>query len=306
MKIIPAVVLLVIIFFSVHSSFAQDTVMHDIDVPDSVMRDTIIARDPSFVVRGLHIPNSVMQDTIIVRDPSFVVRDLYAKKDSVDAMKVSLAAIKDSLTAIADSIYKDSVNRHWMGWEKYKVKPGYSYTLFSKSVLRGRSKSQLQYNIADFYLYMNGQLVKPPETGNDFFAAGCLCFKYDDTLLLNSGLGFKVGVGVGIKIIQGRFTSSLHANTHNAEIYKQSKNDTAYMKSVMAEPVTQSLNLRSEPAYASNEVITGEYEATYKKFYQKNDDDQDEVRRYTVKIIFRCRVTGGIDSIKSLSGTNSK
>jgi hypothetical protein len=113
-------------------------------------------------------------------------------------------------------------------------------------------------------------------------------------------------VGVGIKIIQGRFTSSLHANTHNAEIYKQSKSDSAYMKSLMAEPVTQSLKLRSEPAYASNEVIIGEYEATYKKFYQKNKDDEDEVRRYTVKIIFRCRVTGGIDSMKSLSGTNSK
>ena len=63
-----------------------------------------------------------------------------------------------------------------------------------------------------------------------FFAAACLAFKSDDTLLLNSGLGFKVGVGVGIKIFQGKFTSSLHANKGNNEVFKLSEDDNAYKK----------------------------------------------------------------------------
>ncbi len=223
----------------------------------------------------------------------------------MDALRESVM-IRDSLKLIADSTYADSVKRHWAAWKKYQIQPQNGYTLYSKGVLKGKSKTELQYNIADFYLYLNGQLVKPPKSASEFFAAGCLCFKYDDTLLLNSGLGFKVGVGVGIKLIDGRFTSALHANTHNREIYKLSKDDTSYLKSMMAEPTMQSLKLKTQPAYASNEIIIGEYQATYKKFYQMNDDAEDEPRQYTVRIIFRCRVTGGIDSIKSLSGTNSK
>jgi hypothetical protein len=329
MKILPAAALLLLNSVFSLCTLAQDTVMQDDPIRDTVMQDTVIISDPHFKIVGLHMPATEMQDTLIekvrtfvvraiplpdyemqdtvfARDLSFVVRDLYAERDSLNAIRDSLAIIRDSLKVISDSIYLDSVNRHWIGWNKYQVNSGYSYTLFSKKVLKGKSKSELQYNIADFYLYLNGQLVKPPKTGYSFFAAGCICFKYDDTLLLNSGLGFKVGVGVGIKIIQGRFTSTLHANMHNNEIYRLSKEDSFYMKNVMVAPVTQSLKLRNEPAYASNEVITGEYQASYKKFFQKNDRDQDEVRRYTVRIIFRCRVTGGVDSIKSLSGMNSK
>ncbi|HVY75421.1 MAG TPA: hypothetical protein VG890_11360, partial [Puia sp.] len=136
----------------------------------------------------------------------------------------------------------------------------------------------------------------------DFFPAGCLCFKYDDTLLLNSGLGASVGVGVGIKIYQGKFTGSLHANKNNQQIYKFSKEDSIYLSSILAEPETQSLRLYKKPDFLTNEIVIGEYHATYKKFYQRNEKDKDELCRYTVKIIFKCRVTGGIDSIKSLSG----
>ena len=61
----------------------------------------------------------------------------------------------------------------------------------------------LQYNIADFYLYLNGELVRSPKSEMGFFAAGCLAFKSDDTLITQQRLGFKVGVGVGIKIYRG-------------------------------------------------------------------------------------------------------
>lgn len=267
------------------------------------------------VVRIIRIPRRKVKLNVLPVD-SVIDNDLIvdsARAAISDSIKI---VIKDSLftvdslnaiaTAFADSLYSDSVSRHWTGWKKYQVKPDQSFTMFSKRVLKGKSKAELQYNIADFYLYLNGQLVMPPIKGYSFFAAGCLCFKYDDTLLLNSGLGFKVGVGVGIKIIQGRFTSALHANTHNQEVYKLSKDDTVYLRSVMAEPLTQSLKLQSEPGYVDKEIIIGEYRATYKKFYQKNEDDEDEGRQYMVRIIFRCRVSGGIDSMKSLNVTAGK
>lgn len=191
-------------------------------------------------------------------------------------------------------------------WKTYRVQPSHSYSLNSKKLLRSKKKLQLQNNIADFYLYRNGVLVKPPKNIHyDFFPAGCLCFKYDDTLLLNSGLGASVGLGVGIKIHQDKFTSSLHANKKNAEIYKLSKDDTVYLQSIQAEPVTQSLKLYQEPGFVTDEVIVGEYRASYKKFYQKNARARDEICQYTVRIVFKCRVTGGIDSMKNLTGMNA-
>lgn len=267
------------------------------------MQDTTIERDPSFVVANIYVTRdrmeatrdsiarpAIMQDTTIAIDSSFSVRDLYTYKDSVDA-------IRDSLTALTDSLYADSVNRHWAGWKKFEIDPGHSYTLNSQKILKGKSKTALQYNIADFYLYLNGDRVRPTGTENEFFAAGCLGFMYDDTLLLNSGLGFKVGIGVGIKIIHGRFTGTLHANANNKQVFKFYKEDTVYLKSVTAEPVTQTLKLQSLPSSGSSAIIIGEYQATYKRFYQKNDIEDDEIRKYTVRIIFRCRVSGGINSI---------
>ena len=267
------------------------------------------------VVRVIRLPRRKIKLSVLpidsVIDNDFIVDSARAAiSDSIKFVIKDSLFTADSLKAIAtaytDSVYSDSVSRHWIGWKKYQVKPDQSFAMFSKKVLKGKSKAELQYNIADFYLYLNGQLVMPPIKGYGFFAAGCLCFKYDDTLLLNSGLGFKVGVGVGIKIIQGRFTSALHANTHNKEVYKLSKDDTVYLRSVMSEPATQSLKLQNEPGYVDKEIIIGEYRATYKKFYQKNKDDEDEGRQYMVRIIFRCRVSGGIDSMKSLNVTVGK
>ncbi len=317
MKIFPAAVFLLFCFFSGYHSLAQDSairipqspkpVKHKHIVKDSAAQ--IITADTSATAATVEKPAvKPIRHKRSIRDSLAMLK---AARDSAynalpDSVKVYIrdsVARADSLREAADSVAADSVNRHWAGWKKFQVQPGHSYTLYSKGVLKGKSKSQLQYNIADFYLYLNGQIVKPPKSGYFFFAAGCLCFKYDDTLLLNSGLGFKVGVGVGIKILDGRFTSTLHANTHNKEVYKFSKDDTSYVKSMMAVPLTQSLKLKSEPTYASDEIITGEYRATYRKFYQKNDDDEDEVRQYNVRIMFRCRVSGGIDSTPGGSGS---
>jgi hypothetical protein len=269
------------------------------------MKDTTLSLDPSFVVRNVYETRdrleayqdslawpTIMRDTLVALDASFVLRDLYPQKDYRDS-------VREAETAYADSVYTDSVNRHWAGWKKYEVEPDHPYNLNAGKILKNASKTSLEYNIADFYLYLNGDPVKPDNSNYDFFAASCLAFKYNDTLLLNSGLGFKVGVGVGIKITQGMFTSSLHANKHNEEIYKQSDDDSVYMKSIVVEPSTQSLKLQFEPSYQSKEVITGEYQAAYKKFYQKNEDGQDVALRYTVRIVFRCRVTGGLDTLNS-------
>jgi hypothetical protein len=272
------------------------------------MQDTVIVLDPSYKVRNVYASldrreairdslarPTIMQDTLIILDPSFIVRDLYPQKDSLDFIRDSLEVIQQSIIARTDSLFADSVRRHWAGWKKYEVQPGLSYTLNSQKVLKGKSKTALQYNIADFYLYLNGDPVKPDKSVYDFFTAGCLAFVYDDTLLLNSGLGFKVGVGVGIKIFQGRFTSTLHANTRNQEIYKISEDDSVYQKNINAEPVSQSLKLRSDPAYGGD-IVIGEYQAVYKKFYQKAGDGDDDERKYNVRIIFRCRVSGGINN----------
>ena len=281
---------------SVWASLAQAATMQDTMIiidPTFVVSSVYEARDRSDAVRDSLMWPTIMRDTVVLMESSFVVQDLYPAKDYRDS-------VRESQTAYADSVYSDSVNRHWAGWKNYEVQPDHSYTLNSQKMLKGRSKSSLQYNIADFYLYLNGDPVRPDNPEYNFFAAGCLAFKFDDTLLLNSGLGFKVGVGVGIKIFQGKFTSSLHANKHNEEIYKDSEDDSVYKKSIIVEPNEQSLKLQFEPSYQSNEIISGEYQAAYRNFYQKNEDGQDEVRRYSVRIVFRCRVTGGLDTIKSL------
>jgi hypothetical protein len=279
---------------SVWSSLAKAAQMQDTTIekdPAFILTQVYAAADRSDAIRDSLAWPTIMRDTVIAMDVSFIVRDLYSIKDSADA-------IRDSITAFRDSVYTDSLNKHWAGWSKYQVQPDHLYMMNSQRVLKGIGKSSLQYNVADFYLYMNGELVKPENAAFNFFTAGCLAFKYNDSLLLNSGLGFKVGVGVGIKIIQGRFTSTLHANKRNTKIYKESADDSVYQKTMVVEPNTQSLILQYEPSYQTDEIITGEYQASYKKFYEKAEDGQDEIRHFSVRIIFRCRVTGGLDTIK--------
>jgi hypothetical protein len=283
---------------SIRASLAQASQMQDtvIEIEQSfIVRNVYVAKDKMDAIRDSIARPTIMQDTIIVLERDFVIRDLYPVKDSLDVIRDSLNLIRYSLKVRADSLYSDSVNRHWAGWKRYEIQPSLSYTLNSQKILKARSKAALQYNIADFYLYLNGELVRSAKSEMGFFAAGCLAFVSDDTLLLNSGLGFKVGVGVGIKIYQGKFTSILHANTGNEEVYKFSEDDNKYRKSLIVEPVTQSLKLRSDPAYGGD-IIIGEYQATYKKFYQKREDGDNDERRYNVKIIFRCRVSGGINN----------
>jgi hypothetical protein len=83
-------------------------------------------------------------------------------------------------------------------------------------------------------------------------------------------------------------------------VYKLNKKDEAYLNDIIAEPETQSLKLVRQPSFSSNEVIIGEYRATYKRFYQKNNS-RDETKKYTVRIIFKCKITG-IDAVKDETG----
>jgi len=191
-------------------------------------------------------------------------------------------------------------------WNKYSIsKSIYTSDLNSKKLLHGKSKTAFENNIADFYLYKNGQLVKPPKDSlRNFFISGCLCFKFDDTLLLNSGLGRTAGVGVGIKIYKDKFSGQLHANAGNNLAYKFRKNDTTYMRDINVQPETQSLKLMRQPDFTSDEVIIGEYNATYKKFYQRVHH-KDESRKYTVRLIFKCKITG-MDSMKDSTGSDAK
>lgn len=191
-------------------------------------------------------------------------------------------------------------------WTKYSIRWIDQSNLNAKKLFHDKSKASLSNNIADFYLYKNGELVKP--TGKlryDFFPAGCICFKFDDTLMLNSGLGAAVGVGVGIKIYQGKFSSTLHASSRNPPVYKMSKTDSEYLASFTAQPESQSLRLYRKPEFTPDEVIIGEYRATYRSFIQKNKNAKDETKKYNVRIIFKCRVTG-MDSMKSVSQTGSR
>jgi hypothetical protein len=193
-------------------------------------------------------------------------------------------------------------------WNKYSVSKSVNTSdLNYKKLFHGKSKAALENNIADFYLYKNGALVKPPKKSKspyDFFTAGCLCFKFDDTLLLNSGLGRSAGVGVGIKIYQGKFTSSLHGNAGGNSAYKFKKTDSTYMRDINVQPETQSLKLLHRPTFSADETIIGEYNATYKKFYQKIKH-KDESRKYTVRLIFKCKITS-MDSMKSGTETGKK
>jgi len=192
-------------------------------------------------------------------------------------------------------------------WNKYSISKSVNTAgLNSKKLLHSKNKAAaLENNIAEFYLYRNGSLVKPPKDSvHNFFAAGCICFKYDDTLLLNSGLGRAAGVGVGIKIYKGRFTSSLHGNADDKSGYKAKRSDSVYARDIVVEPETQTLKLLQKPTFAADETIIGEYFATYKKFYQKVKH-KDEAKKYTVRLIFKCRITS-MDSLKPSSETSSK
>jgi hypothetical protein len=193
-------------------------------------------------------------------------------------------------------------------WKHYSISKSIdTVNLNAKKLFRDSKKaSSLQYNLAEFYLYKNGVPVKPSgKVKTDFFPAACLCFKFEDTLMFNSGLGRQAGVGVGIKIFNGMFSGTLHANSKNALIYKVHKRDSAYINDLSVEAETQSLKLIRPLSQSPNEIIIGEYRATYRRFYEKRHHSSDGVARYTVKIIFKTKVTT-MESLRELVPADNK
>jgi hypothetical protein len=192
-------------------------------------------------------------------------------------------------------------------WSAYSVsKHVDTSNLNAKKVFTDKKKAALlENNIAEFYLYRNGQPVSPSgKIKTTYFPSACISFKFDDTLMLNCGLGKQAGVGVGIKIYRDKFGGSLHANSHNQYIFKWNRSDTAYVNDIQATPVFQSLKLLHKPSFSSNEVVIGEYNAIYQKFYQKRKKNSDQAVTYRVRLIFKSKVTG-MDSLKELMQANS-
>jgi hypothetical protein len=185
-------------------------------------------------------------------------------------------------------------------WKAYTISQTIdTLNLNSRKIFRDKKKAKsLENNIANFYLYKNGTIVcPPPNTNNDFFSAGCLCFNFQDTLLFSSGLGRSAGVGVGIKIHAGDFSSSLHVNAKNAQVFKFHKSDTSYTADLVLEPESQSLKLTHAPD-ATHQILVGEYTGTYRYFYERGKKSgKDYFRRYSVHLIFKCKITG-IDSFR--------
>src|ERR1700736_2534567 len=141
MKILPAVVLFLINFFSSQLSFGQENALQNQPFPVSQMRDTTIILDQSFVVRNIYstkdslaftrgrpltkrdslirairdslnaLGNALMrtvemQDTTIALDPLFIVRDVYAKKDKFDAVRDSIRALSARAAMMQDTTIK--------------------------------------------------------------------------------------------------------------------------------------------------------------------------------------------------------
>ena len=74
-------------------------------------------------------------------------------------------------------------------------------------------------------------------------------------------------------------------------------------KLTVAGPALAAMMVLSGPVQA-DEVIIGEYNATYKKFYQRLHH-KDESRNYTVRLLFKCKITG-MDSMKDPTGSDAK
>ena len=178
-------------------------------------------------------------------------------------------------------------------WDSFSVVHHLDLTnLNSKRLFRDKKKaSSLENSIANFYLFRNGILVKPGVNSNrDFFAAGCLCFRFNDTLLFSSGLGHSEGVGIGLKIYQNQFSSSLHVNSGNAQVFKLNLSDSVDVADLTAEPLHQTLKLTKSPQ-GSDDVLIGEFTGTYRNFYQKGlKSGREYNRKYRVRLIFKCKI----------------
>ena len=105
MKTLPAVVLFLVYFFSSQPVFSQDTLAGRIPVEDSVMQDTIIARNPHFIVRPYTIPRFEMQDTVISRERNYVFPpNIYATRDSLDLITDSIRAYNLLMSKMQDTV----------------------------------------------------------------------------------------------------------------------------------------------------------------------------------------------------------
>jgi hypothetical protein len=194
-------------------------------------------------------------------------------------------------------------------WKNYRVSRVIDTShLSAKKLFRDSNQvAAFENNIAQFYLYRNGRQVLPPKgkIKTAFFPAACLGFKFEDTLMMNCGLGRLEGLGVGMKIFQNQFDGILHVNSKNENVYKLHKRDSVYINDLNAGAVSQSMKLLQAPTFSSGEIIIGEYNAVYHTIYKRTKDGKDFALQYKVRVLFKCKVTG-MDALKDQLRQNGR
>ena len=158
-----------------------------------------------------------------------------------------------------------------------------------------RSRYKLQF-------YKNGQLIDKTENEStlDSISTECNCILYDDTIMVNMGIGIFGGIGFSIQIADNRFNSSYWIDEHKRKIFKLATKDS--LTEFIVIPIQeQQLILDTFPSYNPGQQLTAHLIFSTVNFLRASDfedwamkdeySDENMDIMYTKGVItFTCKV----------------
>jgi len=111
--------------------------------------------------------------------------------------------------------------------------------------------------------------------------------KENDNVHLVAGVGFFGGYAVDIKIKGSKYSGSFYEAAQDS-MFKHDTADEKFIEEITVDAQAQKLYLSKVPHFNGNECFFGQYEATFKPYYEK--DGGIIIRKMKVKVIFKSSI----------------
>ncbi len=139
-------------------------------------------------------------------------------------------------------------------------------------------------------MYRNGENQPSDSLLKQGYPTTCTCFMTNDTIFVKSFIGFFSGMGIDVKITNGKFQSGFFVYADDAMPYKSALSDTIFQRSLDPGAKYQYMILDTEPDFQNGHQMTGLLTITTNEFFEKNNEGN--IDRITLKgnIYFTCKV----------------
>ncbi len=193
-------------------------------------------------------------------------------------------------------------------WMAKRISEDTNMLKFDTSVNKQQTKNyinDLKKSFSIVYFYENDTLVKRSDSALskiDYLPAFCESNYYLDTLRITAAVGFFAAAGVVINVYGNKFYAEYHEGSDGEGYLKYNRIDSIYVNDIGVQAITEKLILSKKPSFSNGEVLIGQFEGTFKPFYEK-EAGQEHIRKVKLKVVFKC-VVRNLDELSKEKSSN--